>query len=580
MARNTDPAAEGTSRASKAKSAEPQARAAGEKPAARKPAARKAAAKKPAARKPAAKRSTARTPVPKASSLATGPLPVAVPTLDPEIAVGARTEPAHGLRNMSEIRHFFRTNRTPIFFVGASAFNLLGLDRWVRGFSYITYYDSWKGTHPRVFSPIHKPYIEFQSGEEINNWLLRHHEVRAHIARLTPAGEKPKIAMVFFDEESEAICAELGYELILPSAELRERLDSKMTTTRIADSVGVPSVPNIITTVDSWEQLVEVTEKAGLGTDLVIQTAYGDSGKTTYFVTDTRGFDKIAGDVLGTEIKVMKRINNRPIAVEAVLTRHGTVVGPFMTEITGHKELTPYRGGWAGNEMFPGVLDDATRHAAMSMVRTLGDRLGQEGYRGFFEVDVLLDTDTGEVYLGELNPRISGASAITNVTAGAYADVPLFVFHLLEYAGVDFTLDVDEVNERWEELASADVWSHMIIKHTADTVEHIDVAPPSGRYVLDAHGRLAFSQGDLDWHLLGSENEAFFLRIYGPGDYRWKGADLGILVTKGRLQTPGGKLSIRARHLIDSIRAMYATTVLPPAAPVAEAVHMAVPDSK
>ena len=46
-----------------------------------------------------------------------------------------------------------------------------------------------------------------------------------------------------------------------------------------------------------------------------------------------------------------------------------------------------------------------------------------------------------EVYLGELNPRISGASSITNVTAGAYADIPLFAFHLLEYFDVDFELD-------------------------------------------------------------------------------------------------------------------------------------------
>ncbi len=492
----------------------------------------------------------------------TSPLPVALPTLDPELS--EQPQLTHALRNMSEIRHYFRTNRTPIFFVGASAFNLLGLDRWVRGFSYITYYDGWQGTHPRVFSPIHKPYVEWESAEQINNWLLRHHEVRAHIARLTPAGERPKIAMVFFDEESEEICAELGYDLILPAAALREHLDSKMVTTRIADSVGVPSVPNVITTVSSYEELQEVTDAAGLGSDLVIQTAYGDSGKTTYFITDRAGFDRHADDILGHEIKVMKRINNRPIAVEAVLTRHGTIVGPFMTEITGHKELTPYRGGWAGNEMFPTVLDDATLRAATRLVRKLGDRLGEEGYRGFFEVDVLLDTDTGDVYLGELNPRISGASAITNVTAGAYADVPLFLFHLLEYAGVEFALDVDEINDRWEELAAADVWSHMIIKHTDTTVEHIDVAPPTGRYIVDAYGRLAFSQGDLDWHLLGGEGETFFLRIYGPGDYRWKGADLGILVTKGRLQTDSGALTIRAKHFIDSIRAMYAATPLPP----------------
>ena len=39
------------------------------------------------------------------------------------------------------------------------------------------------------------------------------------------------------------------------------------------------------------------------------------------------------------------------------------------------------------------------------------------------------------------------------------------------------------------------------------------------------------------WCKLQNENECFFLRIHGPGDFRWKGSDLGVLVTKGRLQT-------------------------------------------
>jgi formate-dependent phosphoribosylglycinamide formyltransferase (GAR transformylase) len=473
-----------------------------------------------------------------------------------------KTGAEHALRNMSEIRHYFRTSAQPVFFVGATAFNLLGLDRMVRGFSYVTYYDAWEGAHPRVFSPVDKPYIEFESGEHINNWLLRNAEVRSHIARRTPPGLRPQIVMVFFDRETEEICEELGYDLILPSAELRERLDSKIVTTQLGNEVDVPSVPNVLTTVEGWADVKAVTRKAKLGTDLVIQTAYGDSGKTTYFVTGESDFAKIAGDVTGVEIKIMKRINNRPIAVEAVITRHGTIVGPFMTEITGHRALTPYRGGWSGNEMFPDVLDEGTRKTAAGLVERLGNRLGQEGYRGFFEVDVLIDTDTNDVYLGELNPRISGASAVTNVTAGAYADVPLFAFHLLEFSGVDFELDVAEINARWEELASEDEWSTMVIKHTQPTVERINAAPPTGRYVVAMNGALIFSHAELDWHLLNNENEAFYLRVYGPGDYRWKGADLGILVTKGRLQTPRGALTISATHYIDSIRAMYAVTPL------------------
>src|SRR5215216_6593705 len=393
-----------------------------------------------------------------ASSGATLPTP---PTA--EITVGtdaayappASEDTRRALRNISEVRHFLRTNEVPIYFVVATPFNLLGLDRWVRNFSYVTYYDGWDGAHPRVFTPKHKPYIEFESGEEINNWLLINPEVRAYMSRPAPQGQRPKVAMVFFDAETERICEELGYDLILPSAELREQLDSKLVTTRLGNEVGAASVPNVLVTVKEYDELLEAATSAALGTDLVVQTAYGDSGKTTFFIDDETGWKRHRSDIIGNEVKVMKRINNRPVAVEAVLTRNGTVVGPFMSELTGHRQLTPYRGGWCGNEMYPEVLGEEPRRKASDLIRRLGDRLGAEGYRGFFEVDVLMDIDTNEVYLGELNPRISGASSITNVTAGAYADIPLFAFHLLEYLDVDFELDIDEINERWRELAAA-----------------------------------------------------------------------------------------------------------------------------
>jgi hypothetical protein len=457
----------------------------------------------------------------------------------------------------------------PIYFVGATPFNLLGLDRWIRNFSYITYYDGWDGAHPRMFTPRHKPYIEFASGEEINNWLLENAEVRAFIQRRRTGTARPKVAMVFFDEETERICDELGYDLILPPAQLRNHLDSKLVTTRLGNEVGVASVPNVLTTVADWAGLAEAAGRARLGSDLVVQTPYGDSGKTTFFISSEADWKRHRQDIAGHEVKVMKRINHRPVAVEAVLTRHGTVVGPFMSELTGHARLTPYRGGWCGNEMYPEVITGPLRAKAAAMIRRLGDRLGAAGYRGFFEVDVLVDTDADEVYLGELNPRISGASAITNVTAGAYADMPLFAFHLLEFMDIDFSFDLGEVNERWEQLAADDIWSQMIIKETRPVVERLDITALTGQYSVDSEGALVFRRAALDWHQLQNESEAFFLRIYGAGDYRWKGADLGVVVTKGRLQRgkPGGgaALTIRAKQFIDAVRAQYSG--VPPVPP-------------
>lgn len=469
--------------------------------------------------------------------------------------MSAETNPTkRQLNGLSEIRAFFRTNTQPIFFFGPTAFNLLGIDRFVRNFYYVAYYDSWDGGHPRVFSPKNKPYVEFSSSEDINNYLLRDPEVQAFIAS---KGGTPKIAMVFFDEETEEICRELGYELILPSDELRRRLDSKIVTTQLGNEAGAPSVPNILSDgVDTYEELIALADENNLGHDLVVQTPYGDSGKTTFFIKQESDWDEHKEDIIGEKLKVMKRINNKAAAVEAVLTRHGTVVGPFMTDLTGYPELTPYEGGWCGNDVFPTALSTEHRTRAIELVQKFGERLREEGYVGFFEFDVLVDIDDGQVYMGEVNPRISGASSMTNVTAGAYADVPLFLFHLLEYMDVDYTIDVDDINERWRDLAAVDVWSQLIMKDPGDEVERLLATPVTGTYRLNEDGTMTFTDVSHDWHDIIDEDQAFFMRVYGPGDYRFHGADLGILVTKGRMQTDEG-LTPRALQYINGIRGMY-----------------------
>jgi len=476
----------------------------------------------------------------------------------------ASTEPAavsrRHLQGIPEIRTFFRTNQQPIYFIGPTGFNLLGIDRWVRNFQYVVYYDSWDGAHPRVFAPKNRPYVEFESSEQINNYLLRDPEVQAHLKR---RGGTPMVAMVFFDEETEEICDELGYNLILPPDKLRRRLDSKIVTTQLGNDAGAPSVPNVLGAASTYEQLTALSNAHGLGEDLVVQTPYGDSGKTTFFIKSERDWDEHSEHMIDEQLKVMKRIDNKAAAVEACITRHGTIVGPFMTDLTGYPELTPYQGGWCGNDLFPEALTPKQRATAIGHVRRLGDRLAKEGYKGFLEIDVLVDLATDEVYLGELNPRISGASSMTNVTAGAYADVPLFLFHLLEYMDVDYSIDVEEINERWRELAAVDVWAQLIMKEPNESVERIMAAPRTGVWHLDEEGVLTFAGVANDWHDVTHEDEAFYLRVYAADDYRFKGADLGILVTKGRMQTAEG-LTQRCSSYIEGIRSHYQSQPIDP----------------
>jgi biotin carboxylase len=157
------------------------------------------------------------------------------------------------LRGISEVRGFFRTNPTPVYFISPTAFNLLGIDRWVANFFFVNYFDSFEGSHPRVFVPREQPHEDFGSIEDVCNYLLAHPEVLELVRERGPEG---KAVFVFFDEETESLAADAGLEIALPSAELRHRLDSKITTTRLADEAGVPSVPNVLGHAQSYEELM------------------------------------------------------------------------------------------------------------------------------------------------------------------------------------------------------------------------------------------------------------------------------------------------------------------------------------
>ena len=97
--------------------------------------------------------------------------------------------------------------------------------------------------------------------------------------------------------------------------------------------------------------MVDLATAAGLGYDLVVQTPYGDSGQTTFFVANEDDWKADEKKIVGQDLKVMQRIDPRECAIEGVITRHGTLVGPLMAELTGFPELTPYDGGWCGNDV-------------------------------------------------------------------------------------------------------------------------------------------------------------------------------------------------------------------------------------
>lgn len=448
----------------------------------------------------------------------------------------------HTLCTIADIRRYFAQNTVPYYFISASNFNLMSLHDWVRGWVNINLVDCFSGQHPQVVVVPDDHSRVFESIEDINLYLLKSDKVQALLARQVGQG---RAIFLFFDEQLERLCQSLNLEIVLPKNSLVKEIDSKIVTTEIGNQAGVHSVPNVLTKISSYDDLLSVAKLANLGDRWVVQTPYGDSGKTTFFISSAEEYEAVSAKIEAEEIvKVMRRVNCVGTAIEACATRWGTFVGPLLTELIGIESLTPYAGGWCGNELYDAAFSADIRRQVQQKTQAMGDALYKRGYRGYFELDYLIDLDSNEVYLGELNARITGISAMTNMSDFSSNHIPLFLFHLLEYApDVDLKLQVEDFNQAVLTQGATGTAAQVILKYTDAPLKIITQAPVSGVYALGKDGNLTLQRISYNRRDALADNEAYLMRIMAAGEYAYKGGDLAILFVNQVIRNRQGKLN-------------------------------------
>src|ERR1700744_4979622 len=129
-----------------------------------------------------------------------------------------KPEHPRSLNGLSDVRAFFHNNTVPLYFISPTPFNLLGIDRWVRNFFYLTYFDSFEGTHSRVFVPRCRDRRDFDSMGDVCNHLLSDPETLEFIAGRGPGG---KVCFVMMDEETQGLARQAGLEVMHPPVGLR-----------------------------------------------------------------------------------------------------------------------------------------------------------------------------------------------------------------------------------------------------------------------------------------------------------------------------------------------------------------------
>lgn len=464
-----------------------------------------------------------------------------------------------GELSAEEIVDTLRSHRQPVFVLNRPSILMLGVERYLPQMFSIQLHASWGQRDERTFIASNAPKHQL-SHTESANWLLRDAQVHEFISRHTPAGITPAIITFLADETTERLCAELGYQLMANPASMRHHLDSKIVTTQLSEQAGLTNVPHTIVHAASAAELFDEAQRAGLGRSLVLQTAYGEGGSGTYFVESVSDIAALGEVVLHTDVKCMKRIRHEALAMEAVILPDAQIVtGPLLREIVGHAAVAIHRGSSSGLEFSPQLVSEQLVVQARDMVVRYGRELAQLGYLGIFEVDLLHDLDTGALYLGESNPRMSGCAMVSNaVTAQAWG-FALYALQVLAFSEHPPRVDTESLNTQLCALPGDVEWSNILVRHLDARPQVVIEAPITGRYRVKAEGDATFDEVDRDWFSLRGPSELFEMSYRRPGDVLVRGDDIGTIVLRSLAQSPDGELTPAAQHFVRTFLSQYET---------------------
>ncbi len=212
-------------------------------------------------------------------------------------------------------------------------------------------------------------------------------------------------------------CANAGITFVGPDAKILEALGDKTAARRMAEKAGVPVLPGTETPVESIEAARKIAPQIGF--PLILKAAFGGGGRGMRVVHRAEDlearFQEATAEALaafGNGAVFLERYVRRARHVEVQILgdRHGNIVHLWERDCSVQRrhqkvvEVAPAIG--LAQEIREGLCDAAVRLARSA------------GYSSAGTVEFLVDTDTGEWFFIEVNPRIQVEHTVTEEVTG------------------------------------------------------------------------------------------------------------------------------------------------------------------
>ena len=252
--------------------------------------------------------------------------------------------------------------------------------------------------------------------------LLQNPQVMEFINKLS----NPQILVFKNTNQIERICAGNNWKLLNPSAELANKVEQKVSQIEWLGELG-KFLP---------EHKIEICGDLNwTGEKFILQFNRSHTGSGTILIESAEQLEDIKTQFPKRDVRITKYINGDLFTNNNSVTKNGVLFGNISYQITGLSPFTTQKFATIGNDwgFANSFLKEEQKTDFLEIAKEVGEKLQKDGWRGLFGIDVILEKETGKMYLIEINARQPASTTFESTlqTPNESGEITTFEAHLI-----------------------------------------------------------------------------------------------------------------------------------------------------
>ncbi|RLC35139.1 hypothetical protein DRH14_01530 [Candidatus Shapirobacteria bacterium] len=250
--------------------------------------------------------------------------------------------------------------------------------------------------------------------------------------KTTSSKNKHQVAIVSFKPSAKIkyLCQQHRWLYVANSTQLSRRLENKFKFLKLCQKNNLPTIPAFLDKFN--QQNFQRYQQQFKQKRLVLQTSFGWAGQSTFSAS---AYSQLKNKIQPQRsIKFSPLLHGYTLLNNAVIYHQKLIQSPPALQISRLKKFSSNPFATIGRQ-WPSLAPSSITKQIKKITIQFSKILINQNYQGFFGLDFFVDTKNN-VYLLEINPRLTASFAFYTQLEIKQKLTPLFLFHLAQLSKI------------------------------------------------------------------------------------------------------------------------------------------------